>query len=74
MTIQTIITAINQTIQSFSMLIWLGFAVWSVQYLGKSIKQLTRKAPDIIDKFYDRRERLLLIKKARVDMRWKKWK
>ena len=69
MTILTVIQTINQTIQSFSMLIWLGFAVWSVQYLGKSIKQLTRKAPDIIDKFYDRRERLLLIKKARVDMR-----
>jgi len=69
MTFLDSVTAVNQFIQGFSSLIWLGFAIWSVKYLGKSIKQLTKKAPDIIDKFYDRRERLLKIKKAVKEMK-----
>ena len=69
MTFLDSVTALNQFIQGFSSLIWLGFAIWSVKYLGKSIKKLTKNTPDIIDKFYDRRERLLKIKKAKEGMK-----
>ena len=49
MTILESATGIAQIIQSFSSIIWIILTIWGILYIGKSIKELIRYLPSLLE-------------------------